>query len=299
MPCRLLLASVSSIGAIVFAPTALAWGPEGHAIVADIAEAHLTPAAMTQVKQLLGQEGHAHLDDISSWADEVRSQRPETAPWHFVDIPLDANSYDPARDCKNDDCVIARIVRFEKILADTSTAPKDRLEALKWVVHFVGDIHQPLHDEDNNDRGGNDIHVSYFKKSTNLHAVWDGKIIEHALNLSLGPNYSFDHDAVKADALVLDGQIAAAERAAWAPTNLTADLTHAVIGWANESHALAQKVAYPDLPAQRRGDWSDTYQQEAWPVVQGQLEHGGVRLASTHPVKTAGVLASRGENQSV
>jgi hypothetical protein len=269
----------SILTSLVFAAPALASGPEGHAIVADIAEAHLTPAAISQVMQLLAQEGHSHLDEISSWADDVRTQRPETAPWHFVDIPLEATGYDAGRDCKNDDCVVARIGSFEKVLADKSAMPNDRREALKWVVHFVGDVHQPLHAEDHDDRGGNEIHLSYFKKSTNLHAVWDGKIIEQALNLSLGPNYSYDHDAVRAAASKLDGAIADVDRTKWAPANLTGDLDQAVIAWANDSHVLAQTVAYPDLPASRRGDWSDMYQQEAWPVVQSQLEHAGTRLA--------------------
>ena len=81
---NLMAAAVTTLGILSFNPKALAWGPEGHAIVADIAEAHLTAAAQTQVTQLLGLENHNHLDQVSSWADAVRSERRETAPWHFV-----------------------------------------------------------------------------------------------------------------------------------------------------------------------------------------------------------------------
>jgi hypothetical protein len=274
-----LSATFLSLAILACGTPALAWGPEGHAIVADIAEAHLSAAARSEVAELLALEGHTHLDEVSSWADAVRPQRPETAPWHYVDIPLDASTYDAERDCPNDDCVVTRIVSFERILADTSALPADRLEALKWLVHFVGDIHQPLHAEDHGDRGGNDIRLTYFKQRTNLHAVWDGKIIEYALDLTLGPDYSFDHDAVRADARALNAAIADADRARWAPGHLTSNLAQAVVAWANESHALARTVAYPNLPAERRGQWAIGYQRAAWPVVQYQLERGGIRLA--------------------
>jgi hypothetical protein len=279
MRCRQLVAGFALLTAAGMAAPAAAWGPEGHAIVADIAEAHLTATTKSQIAQLLALDSHSHLDEVSSWPDEIRGQRPNTAPWHFVDIPLDAPGYDAARDCAGGNCAVAKIVDFEKVLADKSAAPQARLEALKWVVHFVGDIHQPLHAEDHDDKGGNTIHLSFFGKETNLHAVWDGGIIERAEGLKLGPNYSFDHDAVQTDAGKLDAMIAPADRAAWAPANMTATLDRATITWANESHALAHSVAYPDLPSDRSGEWADTYEQKTWPVVEGQLERAGVRLA--------------------
>jgi hypothetical protein len=140
------------------APTgAFAWGVEGHAIVADIAEARLTPAAKAQVVSMLSGENHTRLDEISSWADEVRNQKPKTASWHFVDVPFDAPGYDPSRDCADGNCVVRQIIDFTAVLGNNSATPTDRFEALKWVVHFVGDIHQPLHAEDDKDRGGNDV----------------------------------------------------------------------------------------------------------------------------------------------
>jgi hypothetical protein len=117
---------------------ALAWGAEGHAVVADIAEGHLTDAARKQVRALLDVEGKTNLDQIASWADMVRLQRRNTGPWHYVDIPLDADRYDRARDCVDGECVVAKIDEFEKVLASSRGITPERVEALKWVVHFCG-----------------------------------------------------------------------------------------------------------------------------------------------------------------
>src|ERR1700743_298473 len=97
-----------------------AWGVTGHAIVADIAEHHLTPAALDQVHALLKDEGFEHLDPVGSWPDTIRKERPEASPWHYVAIPLTAAVYDPARDCPKGDCAIEAIKRFTAILADPS-----------------------------------------------------------------------------------------------------------------------------------------------------------------------------------
>jgi hypothetical protein len=182
--------------AIFYCSHAWAWGPEGHAIVAEIAETRLSGPVRDQITQLLrGDDSHAqHLDQIASWPDAVRPSRPESAPWHFVDIPLDAAAYDAGRDCKGGDCVVAAIQRFVSVLGDRSAEPAARLEALKFIVHFVGDIHQPLHCVDDfskfpppeGDKGGNKVHLTYFGKPMNFHSLWDGGIIEEALDIELG-----------------------------------------------------------------------------------------------------------------
>lgn len=268
------------IAAVAISAPALAWGPEGHAIVADVAEAHLTPAAAAEVHQLLRLEGDQHLDDIASWADANRKQLKGTGSWHYVDIPLDATGYDAARDCRDDNCVVAKIVSFTHLLGDTSAPPAKRLLALKWVVHLVGDIHQPLHAEDHDDKGGNTVQLQYFGRGTNLHATWDSWIVEHALDLHMGPDYSIDKPEVRRAALKLDARITPQERSLWAAQDMTHDLLATVIGWANQSHALARDAAYADLPAKRKAGWSEQYQKKTWPVVRMQLERGGVRLAA-------------------
>jgi len=173
---------------LVSVPNLFAWGGEGHKIIAAIADKRLTPGARMQVIALL--EG-TPLPDVASWADDVRKERPETSRWHYVDIPYEATSYDAARDCQltdHGDCVIAEIVRAEKMLGDTSQSEADRAEALKFLIHFLGDMHQPLHCAERKDpvtgkgdRGGNDVHLSFFGTPTNLHAVWDSGLIERAV----------------------------------------------------------------------------------------------------------------------
>jgi hypothetical protein len=264
-------------GAIFFGH-AHTWGPEGHAIIAEIAEARLEAPARAQIVQLLSQEGSQHLDEVASWPDAIRPTHPETANWHFVDIPLASAEYDANRDCAGGDCVVAQIQRFAAALGNRNAAPADRLTALKFLVHFVGDIHQPLHCEDNSDRGGNNIHLTYFHRSTNLHAVWDGGIIEQALNVRLGPNFTPDLSATRSEALNLNQAISNNHAAAWAPDGLAANLGVATVQWANESHALAQ-TAYQNLPSARQPGWDQAYQGQAWPIVQEQLARGGTRLA--------------------
>lgn len=266
---------------------AFAWGPEGHAVVADIAQAHLSAPASAEITRLLALEGHARLDDVSSWPDDYRSSHPETGPYHFVDIPLTKKTYSEARDChfdKDDNhvaeltCIVSKLSEFVAILSDKTKPDPDRLMALKFVIHLVGDIHQPLHAENNNDRGGNDVHFTYYTKSTKLHAIWDGGIIEHHYGWSLGPNYSFDHLAVAASAADLDKLITAANRRTWAPSGILSGFQKTVVRWANETHTLAP-ATYSHLPKNKTGTWEDVYQSYAWPVIEKQLERGGVRLA--------------------
>ncbi|MBB6242624.1 MULTISPECIES: S1/P1 nuclease [unclassified Rhodanobacter] len=261
------------------APLAMSWGPEGHAIVADIAQAHLDPAAATEVASLLKLEGFDRLDQISSWADGNRKEFPGTGSWHYVDIPLKADNYDATRDCVQGNCIVAKLDENTHVLADKTATPQARLLALKWVVHLVGDIHQPLHAEDNDDKGGNTVQVQFFGKGTNLHSIWDGGIIRQALSLQPGPHYTFDHAAVQADAMTLDAAITPTQRAAWATENLLPQIVDASIVWADESHKLAQDVAYVDIDKPSGDAWSQRYQQKAWPVIQTRLEQGGVRLA--------------------
>ncbi|HET6631627.1 MAG TPA: S1/P1 nuclease, partial [Rhodanobacteraceae bacterium] len=231
------------------------------------------------VRRLLATEDARHLDDISSWADAHRKEMKGTGGWHYVDIPLHATGYEASRDCRDDNCVVAQLVHFTRVLADRKASDAKRLEALKWVVHMVGDIHQPLHAEDDNDKGGNTVQLQYFGQGTNLHAVWDSRIIEHQLHVHLGPNYSFDHPLMRRHAAAIDADITQAERDAWAPAGMLDHLQARVIAWANASHQIARDVAYADLPKKRKRGWAEAYQRKAWPVVRKQVQRGGVRLA--------------------
>src|SRR5712692_7044039 len=160
----------ATLVSLILASQALGWGQEGHRVVASIAERHLTTQARAKVQEILGAD--SSLVAVATWADDVRNFRPETRPWHFIDIPLKDSAIDPQRDCNNGNCVTAAISHFIGVLKDSSTTPDAKREALKFIVHFVGDLHQPLHCEDNKDRGGNQKKITFFGQPGNLHSTW-------------------------------------------------------------------------------------------------------------------------------
>jgi len=253
--------SVALALAVVAPHPARAWGREGHAVIADIAQAHLTPAAYSAASLLLEDEGLTELSEVASWADDIRKSRPETAPWHYVDIPLNAPSYDASRDCAGGDCAVAKLEQFRAILADPSVPAPQRLEALKWVVHLVGDIHQPLHAEDNNDRGGNQVVVEGFDRPESLHAIWDTAMIE-----------ADNPDATNL-AASLDARITPADIADWGQGTPEA--------WLNQAHSLAAP-AYALLGNPAPGSTvtvSDSYVSTEQKIIEVQLERAGIRLA--------------------
>ena len=242
---------------------ALAWGYEGHRIIAEIAEQFLEPETAHHVRDLLAIENRTTLAEVSTWADEIRPQHPETRRWHFVSIPIHPNAgepsgYDSARDCPQDECVVAKIEEFERVLADPQASQRQRLEALKYVVHFIGDVHQPLHAANNDDRGGNDVAVTFMGHQTNLHAVWNSAII--------GPAVKGDE---RAYALRLAGDITLAQSQQWSAGS--------AVSWANESYSIAVNMIYGQLP--HSGTLPDSYETEALPIVNQQLSRAGVRLA--------------------
>ena len=213
---------------------ALAWGYEGHRIIAEIAEQFLEPEAAHRVRDLLAIENVTTLAEVSTWADQIRPQRPETRRWHFVNIPIHpaagaSSGYDTARDCPQHECVVAKIEDFERLLAAPQASQRQRLEALKYVVHLIGDVHQPLHASNNDDRGGNDMVVTFRGRQTNLHAVWDSSII--------GPAVTGDE---RAYALRLARDITLAERQEWSAGD--------AVSWANESYGVAVRMIYGHLP---------------------------------------------------
>lgn len=235
----------------------LAWGPEGHRVVAVIAQMNLTPQARAKVNALLGP--YNSLGAISSWADDTRIDFPETAPWHYIDIPLASNTIDMATECPQGNCVIAQVEKFDRMLKDPHTSNTDRRLALRFLVHFVGDLHQPMHCEDNNDKGGNMVQVTFFGRPMNLHSVWDSGIL-HQIR-------PYGNQLAQQ----LDVRITPAERKQWVKGTIE--------DWALESHRLAREVAYKDLPRGPDPELGQAYLDIATPVVESQLEKAGIRLA--------------------
>jgi hypothetical protein len=236
---------------------AFAWGAEGHEIVAAIALAGMTPAARAQAAQLLG--GDAMLVHDSNWADEIRDQRPDTGSWHDVDSPLEAQGYDARRDCPNANCVVAQIANDLRLLGNRRDAPALRAEALRFLIHFVADIHQPLHAVDNDDKGGNAIRIEIGRDRTNMHHVWDVEAVE-----ALG----WDAGAI---ARQIDGRITPAQRKAWQGGTPAA--------WANEAHRIARDQVYAITDGRRSLRLPPEYLLAEAPVVRLQLAKAGVRLA--------------------
>lgn len=161
--------------------SALAWGAQGHRLVAHVAETRLAPAAKTEIDRLLAGEPDPTLHAIAAWADELRSNDPDlgkrSAGWHYVNIAEDNCHYEAPKHCSNGNCVVEAINAQSAILADRSKPDAERAQALKFVVHFVGDLHQPMHAGHGHDKGGNDFQLQYNGRGTNLHALWDGGML--------------------------------------------------------------------------------------------------------------------------
>lgn len=240
------------------------WSGDAHQIVALIAEDQLTPQAKAAATELLD-GGRVSDAEVVNWADEIRRQRRETAPWHYVNIPVDAAGYDAQRDGKGGDTVIGAIEVQAKILADTSQPREKRADALKFVIHFVGDLHQPLHSADRGDRGGNTRLVMYpgQNKAQNLHTVWDRWLVRDLMG----------RRRVADVADQLSRTITPVQRKNWAQGD--------AVAWANEAHQVAVKVVYPQVPADGPPPTINrAYIDRATPAVAEQLKKAGVRLAT-------------------
>ena len=199
---------------------------------------------------------------MASWADQVRPARKETEPWHYIDIPISSTGLDLKRDCPKPGCVLSKIEQFRKQWRDETLPAAQRREALLFLVHFVGDMHQPLHCSDDSDHGGNDVTVEFGRSRMNLHHLWDTALLER-----LPPE-----DQLFA---ALEREITPAEQAEWS--------SGTVESWAGESFEAARKVVYGGLPETEPGAvpvLGASYEQAADPVVRRQLEKAAVRLAA-------------------
>ncbi len=234
-------------------PTAPVWYDIGHRLVARIALERLSPHTTDAVKDLLSGES---LADASLWADQIRGQRQETSPLHYVNIPLNATDYVPSRDCRDGRCLIAAIEDDRRILSDSAATTVERAEALRFLVHFMGDLHQPLHVSNNHDEGGNNRMVVFFGTTRKLHEVWDGELMEAT---RLSEDQYFERLRRKMDSL----DLVALERGT-------------VVDWAMEGHKVAAQHAYL-LP--RNGQLGEAYEEANLPLVDLALIEAGVRLA--------------------
>lgn len=269
--------ALSALLATGLATPALAWGDFGHRTIAQIAEANLSPRARARMQalflaeKLLGTpECRLHnLGDSSVWADCIRRDDLRwgyTAPWHYINMDI-CLPFDVKANCPNGACVGAQVVRNEKLLADSSLPAHVRLEALAWLAHAMGDLHQPLHGGDRGDLGGNRVSAAYgiVEGRMNLHRLWDGPIAERAI--TQGPR--------------MVRRYAREERAAY--------VTGTVEDWALESWSIARDTAYATAqhgpacgPAVQQGERArhdDADIEALIPTVRQQILRAGLRLA--------------------
>jgi len=263
------------------APLAWAWGPQGHRTVGAIADRLLTPQAHAVVSQLLADDrdkfgrpsGRTTLESVSVWADEIRATPAAHPPWHYDNLPV-CGTAPKAQYCPDAQCNTQQLERLIAVLAQPRTALRERNEALKWVVHLVGDLHQPLHAADNDDRGGNLVAVALAGVRTrgreNLHRAWDNDLVQLALRTG-------GHQRPPPD---IDALAVAAERARRAAGQGSPD------SWAAESNHLARTAAYGyrEFACHRVPPGivvlETSYQQQALPLVRERLELAGARLAA-------------------
>lgn len=252
-------------------------------MIGQIASQHLVPAAARRVAELLRNDrladgqasGRRTLAEIAYWADEIKDTPwgKRLGSWHFDDIPV-CGVADPSRYCKRGNCASAQLAQHAQILGDERASARRRNEALKWVVHLVGDIHQPLHAADRHDQGGNLVEVSFFGERDNppygtikLHTIWDIHMVRRLISEKRG-----EHAIVSAP-------ISDAQKAQWEQGS--------VADWMNESHHAAKAAVYSIIPQKYScsGKIKDVlavdqaYFSSSAPLIEGQIRKAGIRLA--------------------
>ena len=249
--------------ALLAPSVASAWGPQGHRLVAELAWQQLTPQAKAQIEPLLRGEPDPTLPGVANWADQLRSADPDlgrrSASWHYVNIGGDGCVFSQPRDCSKGNCVVDTIPAQAQLLADASQPAAARAQALKFLVHFIGDIHQPLHAGHAEDKGGNTVQINFQGKGSNLHRLWDSGLLNTA---------ELD------DSRYL--QRLRADSVDPVKTTVSGSLTTRAASWAEQSCAIVVTPGF--YPA--RAKVGDAYVTQWLPVAEQQLRLGGNRLAS-------------------
>jgi len=236
--------------AVAAAAASVAWSPTGHRAVGRIAEHHLTESAARAITAMLAPEQLAY---VTTWADEIRSE-PDWAKaesWHWVTVP-DGQTYESAAKNPSGD-ILESIARFEGVLSRRGAPQAERVQALKWLSHLVGDLHQPLHVGRGDDHGGNDVMVLWFGEPTNLHSVWDDKLIDSS-------HLSFSELSDMLDRTT--------------PEQLRDWQRGGPRDWAEESKRLRDQCY--ELGDRKLGF---RYIHDQWPAVERRLLQAGIRLA--------------------
>ena len=258
MKARLFTAAAAIAFALAPAP-AFAWGKTGHRVVAAIADAQLSGLARAHVKQILGQA--ESLDEAANWPDEMRSNpspfwQKTSTPWHYV--TLNGIVYDHA---PSEGDALEALNKYSATLRDPSASLADKQLALRFVVHIIGDLHQPLHVGKCCDKGGNDVKVKWFGRDLNLHSVWDSALVDEQ-------QLSFTEMTAK-----LQRHTSNADVIAWWDINPR--------DWMSESAQIRETIyPRPSNDPKKVPELSYSYVYQNTPIMERRLKQAGVRLAA-------------------
>ena len=234
----------------------LAWGPEGHRVIGVNARNLLDDTAREVTADILGGDSDRLWDEACSWPDEVRDT-PEwewSSPQHYVNIPRSITHYERQRDCTDGLCVTEAIAKYANELSRTDLGAERRWQALAWLCHLVGDLHQPLHAGYADDRGANLVDIEYRDRPYDLHEFWDGVVIRERL----GAGDAWERPYPAPEWTVAPDN--------WSPAEIAC--------WTDESHALAGASAYPPGPV-----IDEPFADQSWLIVRQQWQKAAVRLA--------------------
>ncbi|KAF2277002.1 uncharacterized protein EI97DRAFT_457740 [Westerdykella ornata] len=259
-----------------------AWGNLGHTTVALIAQNFVSPRTTQFAQQLLNDSSSTYLGNIATWADSYRST-PEGAfssPLHYIDAldtpPLSCN-VDYERDCPEEGCIVSALANYTVRVTAKGIPIAEKAKALKWVVHFLGDVHQPLHVE-NLEVGGNGINVTFGGAKTNLHHIWDSNIPEKLRGGNgIGDSKKWAAELTKE---INKGKFAKS-RKSWLDGMSIRNPVDSTMVWARETNAYVCSAVVPQgEEAVKNQELSGSYYDKAVPVVEAQVAKAGYRLAA-------------------
>ena len=247
---------ITPIFMLLITVTLVSWGVTGHRTIGKIAEKHLTPKAAIAVKDLLEEES---LADVSTYADHIRSkdEYKYTAPWHYINVPagLSQQAFKDTVFAKQNDNVYKALLKCEADLKNPAKSREEKIFALKFIVHMVGDLHQPMHVSRSEDQGGNKIKITFLGNPGNLHGLWDSGLPEHE-------GLTYEQLADKVD------HATPAEIKTWQKDDM--------LKWLYESYQVSEQL-YAD--AGKSSDFDEAYYKAHIPVFEERMEKAGIRLA--------------------
>lgn len=232
------------------------WGDDGHREVGTEALQHLDKKARSEFSRILGGDDSATIEAACNWPDDVRNtpQWEWSSPRHYVNIPRTSKTYKRERDCPDGECVTEAILLYTNQLTQAELDPKLRWQALAWLCHLVGDLHQPLHAGYKDDRGGNQYDIRYRNEDVNLHYYWDTALVRAKL--------SADNNWQR-----VVPPLVPPVPLRWKPSS--------VAHWTSESHALVASAVYPPERL-----ISESIADNHWHIVRQQWQKGAWRLAA-------------------